>query len=57
MTLPACELIIGRERRTHGSPGIASGRLHPHIRKISLAQDFSVGDAVQRDAASKAEIL
>ena len=37
--------------------GIARGRLYPDILEGAVAENFAVGDAIERDAASEAEIV
>src|SRR5688572_19196438 len=49
-------LMPGEKRRSESAAGIPGGRLYPNIIKDPLALDTSVGHAVQRDAARKAQI-
>jgi hypothetical protein len=53
----ARELIIGRQSRADGAAGVSGRRLHPDIPERLLAQNFAVGDAVERDAAGQAKIF
>ena len=49
--------VPGHQRRTQCASGIASRRLNPDIPERALAQDTSVGDAVQRHPPGKTKIL
>ena len=52
----AADAMIGRQSCAQSPSGIAGRRLHPDIGECSIAQDFAVRHAIQRNAASKAEI-
>ncbi len=48
--------MVGRQRRAQRATGIAGRRLDPHALEAAIAQDFGIGHAIQRHAASHAEI-
>ena len=49
--------MIDGQRRAHRPAGIAGSGLNPDSPESAVAQNFSVGDAVQRDAAGQAEVF
>ena len=49
--------VVGGERRAKRAAGIAGCRLDPDVAKAALAQHLAVGDAIERHAAGKTEIL
>ena len=49
--------MIGRERGAERAAGVARRRLHPNPFELAVADDLSVGDAVERDAAGQAQML
>ena len=56
MTLVAVIAIPQRERHAECTAGITSSRLDPDAFKGTLSQDAAVGDTVEGDAASHAEV-
>src|SRR5450755_3495632 len=52
----AFEEMVGCEGCSHGTAGIARGRLNPDAIEAAVPQNPSVGDAIERYAASEAKI-
>src|SRR5262245_30276073 len=50
-------LVISSEGCAHRPASIAGCGLHPDVLKGTIAQDLAIGDAIERDATSKAEII
>ena len=48
--------MIGGKRCADRAAGIACGRLNPDVVEVTIAQHLAVGDAIQRDAAGKAQV-
>ena len=48
--------VPGRQRRAQGTARVARGGLDPELLEMPVAQYLAVGDAIQRDAASQAQI-
>jgi hypothetical protein len=51
------EEMIGRERRSNRSAGIACGRLNPDVLKSAVPQHFAISNAIQRHPAGQAQIF
>ena len=49
-------IVIGHKRGAERAAGIARGRLHPDLLEFAVAQDFAIGDTIERHAAGQAEI-
>src|SRR5262249_53641425 len=49
--------MVDRKRGAERAAGIAGGRLDPNIAKAAFAQHLAVGDAIERDAAGKTQVL
>ena len=49
--------VMDVQRRSERTTRVARGRLDVYIRKRRLAQDATVGDAVQRNAARQAQLV
>src|SRR5579863_579695 len=53
----AAAVVITGESRAERAAGIARGGLDENALEFSVTQNFAIRDAIQRDAASEAEIF
>jgi hypothetical protein len=50
-------MVTGGKRRAKGATGIACRRLNPNFIKSPVAQNNSISNTIERNAASKTEVF